>query len=473
MHKSFTLGPGLLLLPLLLAVAAGMAYLTLQGMETFGLLGLWGLLVVAGLCLRPEMGIVFFMTTFFVTYSEFLPMKGPLTPNNLLGLLFVILLIVQIYREQDLWFVHERSLQLLFTLTVFMFVSSYIAEQSLVNTFEGIEGTSIKLDRMTTRFAFLLFFVNFIRTTRDLKLVLWTLVGIILLTAASAVPSRGGYRLAATLGIAAAGNANWFAFFCVFGMAFLWSYRQAVRRNWLRLLFNAAVGGLAISVLLTGSRSGLLNLALLFALMTLQGRFSLKKQIQIALVMLLAGYGALSMLTASHFERLGNIPFIGDASSVTTKGAESTAGRLSYLREGVKMVVESPLIGIGIGNFTWYYEKQSGRVGSSPHNSYLAAAVEGGIPALLLYLMVFGYTFRHFGRVERETHDPELRAIASGLRLGMIVFLFFSLFAEFWLNIMTYLLVGCAIVLKRVHEQDVLASFSGVATGAPRRVRLA
>lgn len=473
MNKSFTLGSGLLLLPLLLAVAAGMAYLTLQGMETFGLLGLWGLLVAAALCLRPEMGIVFFMTTFFITYSNILPVRGPLTPNNLLGLLFVILLIVQLYREQDLWFLHERSFQLLFILTVFMFVSSYIAEQSMVNTFEGIEGTRIKLHRMATRFAFLLFFVNFIRTTRDLKLVLWTLVGIILLTATSAVPGQGGYRLTATLGIAAAGNSNWFAFFCVFGMAFLWSYRQVVRRQWLRLLFNAAVGGLAISVLLTGSRSGLLNLVLLFALMTLQGRFSLKKQIQIAMVMLLVGYGALSFLTASHFERLGNIPFIGDASSMTTKGAESTAGRESFLREGVKMVIASPLIGIGIGNFTWYYEQQSGRVGSSPHNSYLAAAVEGGIPALLLYLMLFGYTYHHFRRVERESHDPELRAIASGLRLGMIVFLFFSLFAEFWLNIMTYLLIGCAIVLKRVHEQDILANVPGVATGPHSRVRLA
>jgi O-antigen ligase len=207
--------------------------------------------------------------------------------------------------------------------------------------------------------------------------------------------------------------------------------------------------------------------------MTMQGRFSLKKQIQIALVMLLVGYGALSLLTASHFERLANIPFIGDASSRATKGAGSTAGRESFLREGVKMVASSPLIGIGIGNFTWYYEKQSGRVGSSPHNSYLAAAVEGGLPALLLYLMLFGCTLHHFGRVERETRDPELRAIACGLRWGMIVFLFFSLFAEFWLNIMTYLLIGCAIVLKRVHEQEVLGSFSGVATGANSRVRLA
>jgi hypothetical protein len=51
--------------------------------------------------------------------------------------------------------------------------------------------------------------------------------------------------------------------------------------------------------------------------------------------------------------------------------------------------------------------------------------------------------------------------------------LFFSLFAEFWLNIITYLLIGCAIVLKRVHEQDILANVPGVATGPHSRVRLA
>ena len=284
-----------------------MVYLARQDRELFGCVALLALLGVALICLRPELGILIFITTFFVTYSKFLPATGRFTPNNLLGLLFVALLLLQLYRERDFWFLRERSVQLFLLLIVYTLFSSYIGEQRFPTPAGEIDGTSIKLQKHITRFFFFLFFIHFIRTQYHVKLVLGLLVFFILLTASSAVPTTQGYRLTATLGIGNAGNANWFAFFCVLGMSLLWFYRQVVQWKLLSLLLGITVGGLAVTVLLTASRSGLLNLFLFFILLTMQGRFSIKQQIQTLVVLVLVAYGASSLLTESHRERLGNI----------------------------------------------------------------------------------------------------------------------------------------------------------------------
>jgi O-antigen ligase len=354
----------------------------------------------------------------------------------------------------------ERPIQIYVLLFIFILISSHIAEQRFGNPFPELDATSVKLDRLVPRFVFLLFFVNFIRTYRDVKLVLWTIVVLILLTAVSAVPGPGNYRVVAAMGISSAGNPNWFAFFCEFGIALIWSYRHAIRRRWQWVLFSAIVGGLAIIVLMTASRSGLLNLLLLFALLTMQGRFSIKRQLQTVLVIFLVGYLGLPLLSSSHLERLGNtLP----GGSSETKGSGSGEDRIRTVKTGLKMIAREPLFGVGIGNFVWYHLQMS-EAGEStaPHNSYLWAAAEGGIPVLLLYLMLFGYTFTSFRKVEQEANHPELRAIASGLRIGLLVFLSFSFFAEFWLNIMTYILVGLALVLRRLQERESLTTVAGV-----------
>jgi O-antigen ligase len=134
------------------------------------------------------------------------------------------------------------------------------------------------------------------------------------------------------------------------------------------------------------------------------------------------------------------------------------------------MITQEPLFGIGLGNFVWMHilTSESG-ASTAPHNSYLWAAAEGGVPALLLYFLFFWYAFKSLRQVERETREPDLHAMASGLRIGLLVFLSFSFFAEFWLNIITYILVGMTIVIKRLQEQERLFTLPGVATRVESR----
>jgi O-antigen ligase len=449
---------------LLALLSGGMGFLTLEGKEMLGLAAILAALGAAIIFARPEIGIVLFLITFFVTYGRFLPTEGRFTPNNLLGLLFSVLLLMKIYRERNLSFLKERIIQILIVIILFFHLSSNILERQLGNPLPEFDLTVRMLHDLTARFLFLIFFVNFIRTLRDVKLVLWTLLGIILMSAASGVLNSlqgagfgiGGYRASADLGIDAAANANRLAFYCVFGIAISWYYRRAVSRH-LSLLLTAAIPVLAIGALATASRSGLLNLFVIFALFAMEGRFSVKRQLNLVIVGALVVFLAGDFLSSTHVERLGNI---APGNSTAVKGGRSTERRLNTLIDGSKIIAQNPLLGTGIGNFRWVRFQNFGAA-TPPHNSYLWSAVEGGIPMLVLYLLLFGLSLRNLLRIENKSTNLEIQFIARGLRTGLIAFLFFSFFADFWLNVMTYILIGLAIVLKRLQAEELPGNLVG------------
>jgi O-antigen ligase len=126
----------------------------------------------------------------------------------------------------------------------------------------------------------------------------------------------------------------------------------------------------------------------------------------------------------------------------------TTAGRLDTYRAALTMFVEHPILGIGAGNFEWRNEELTGRpIGT--HNSYLWALTAGGPVLLLLYLALFYTTHRTLRAVERRG-PRQFEWLATALRLNLIAFLAFSLFAEVWIGEPLNLLVGPTVVLTRV-----------------------
>lgn len=461
--QTFAFDRVLPMLPFVL-LAGTLGFLTLQDQQMVGLLAILATLGALVIFARPEIGILVFLASFFVTYGSALSGMGRLTPNNLLGLFFSVLLIIRAYQERNLAFLKERIVQLFIVLVLFLQLSSNILERGLGNPFPQLDLTGQMLHDLTSRFAFLLFFVNFIRTLRDIKLVVWTLVVVILLSGLSGALNAilgagfgiGGYRAVADVGISAAQNANRLAFYCVLGIAIIWYYKQAVRSHVLSVLLTATIPLLAISALLTASRSGLLNLVVVLCLVMMEGRFSLKRQLNLIFSAGLVIFLASDFLSETHFERLGNMPFV---SSSGAKGASSTDKRINTIIDGVKIVIDDPMTGTGIGNFRWVRLQRFSRAGP-PHNSYLWAITEGGVPAAALYCLIFWLALRKLLEAEKKSLNPEVRLITRGVRTGLISFLFFSIFADFWLNIMGYILIGLAIVIGNLVQRESPANFA-------------
>lgn len=95
---------------------------------------------------------------------------------------------------------------------------------------------------------------------------------------------------------------------------------------------------------------------------------------------------------------------------------KSSEHRIILWRAGGKMILESPILGKGFKGFkklkAQYTEKDIFE--SDPHNTYLYIATQMGLPAMVLFCLILGYSF-HLGRkLSRNKEDLFIRAIGIG-----------------------------------------------------------
>jgi len=155
-------------------------------------------------------------------------------------------------------------------------------------------------------------------------------------------------------------------------------------------------------------------------------------------------------------------------------GASSIELRESAIDSAMLIIRDHPLLGVGLGNFREVARQvYADRFFRPPHNSVLWAQAEGGIGVLLCYVLLFALTWRDLRRARADlVHDPELAALGTALRTVLGLFLFFGLFADLWLNPLTYLLIGLTITLRRYAGESLAATHrvvAPVASRVPRR----
>ncbi len=82
-----------------------------------------------------------------------------------------------------------------------------------------------------------------------------------------------------------------------------------------------------------------------------------------------------------------------------------------------------PLFGLGLNNFSVYYELITGRTNFGPHSFYVATIVETGIVGTLLFAWFLWYLFRRLGRLReigRTLASPRIRPLAWGLTAALV-----------------------------------------------------
>jgi O-antigen ligase len=147
---------------------------------------------------------------------------------------------------------------------------------------------------------------------------------------------------------------------------------------------------------------------------------------------------------------------------------EETVGtRVELWKAGIKMVGDHPILGVGPGNFG----KVLARYGQgmdlrrheiAPHSSYVGVAAEGGIPALVLYLLLCGAAIREAflaARAARRGVD-NLALEALAMELCIVVLLITGLSVSFERHKYMYIFFGIVLSLKRLAVQAPLAEAS-------------
>lgn len=121
-----------------------------------------------------------------------------------------------------------------------------------------------------------------------------------------------------------------------------------------------------------------------------------------------------------------------------------------------------PLFGLGLNNFSVYYEFVTGKTNWGPHSFYVALLVETGLVGTLLFALFLRYVFRRLGDARRlgrslaAAGDPvaaRLRPLAWGLTAGLAGTLaanaFYLTMQFYYFYVFTALAVAVPLVFGR------------------------
>lgn len=133
---------------------------------------------------------------------------------------------------------------------------------------------------------------------------------------------------------------------------------------------------------------------------------------------------------------------------------DSYEQRRFLMTKSLEGIAHYPL-GLGLGNFVVY----SG-IWREVHVSYLQIAADGGICALILYLLFFGRGFGNLRRLRRlRGRDPQIDMFAGSLFATLVGFLVGACFAPEAYQYFPYFAVAYTSVLYAIVKKSDLSEF--------------
>lgn len=218
----------------------------------------------------------------------------------------------------------------------------------------------------------------------------------------------------------ATGDPNYYASsaLVVLPLAFVW-FQSDRRRFWK----FAALGTILLILAglgLSASRGGLVGLGVMLLFMVARERKKRVRNLAIAALVL----AVLTLVPHGPVDRFLH-PGYGDEN-----GMEA---RLNSWSMGLKMVQNHPLAGVGLAQFAPTALRYDPQVSKAfiAHNTYLEYAAELGIPALCVFLLLLGATFRSLGRIRRtarRTQELVIYNFAGAMQAGLVGFAVSSFF---------------------------------------------
>jgi putative inorganic carbon (hco3(-)) transporter len=227
----------------------------------------------------------------------------------------------------------------------------------------------------------------------------------------------------------------------------------------LRTLAFLAAGVITGATVLTYSRGGALALACVLVLVFLIRGVNLIRLAAGGLVVVAVVW----LLPQDFTHRLATVVEIvpGQEEEVLERDS-SFEERLLLGGVAWEMFRDRPVLGVGAANYTVHFDDYVDRVGSEareytstdgtryPHNLYLELGAEGGVIALLSFLMVMGASLALLHRARQRflaAGDPFFAGLAAGLALAIVGYLLSSLFLHGHFQRYLWLLVGLGAAL--------------------------
>jgi O-antigen ligase len=231
------------------------------------------------------------------------------------------------------------------------------------------------------------------------------------------------------------GNSNDLALSLVVAIPLCAYLLLSSKRVMVKAVCALAILLMSYCVLITYSRGGFLAMTAAYTVMAVA--FGIREKRRIFLVMPLLGVVFLAALSPSGYGKRLNSIFQQESDD------GSRVQRQELFWRSIEITSQHPLFGVGPGNFVILSDEW--RV---THNTYTELSAEAGIPALVLFLLVFIQTFMSLRKL-RETRQASARLLAAGLKASIVGALVGSFFGSQAYGFTLYILVGYATCLQR------------------------
>lgn len=444
-----------------LAVCGGslLLFLILVGLTSKGSVALlWFFAAIVGamgaffIAHKPHFGVLIILIFWLLQRSPLFSVLRQLSLQYVVGLILLIPLALSVFRDRKIWVVEVPQVRLFLAIGALFLVSTWWSNLMHPDTLlPELDETVAWMRAFVVLLGFLVFFIYFIDTQQKIELAVWFSIALIAVSALSAMlPFLKGEdvsRVRSDFGIA--DNSNRLAFMCLFASSLLWFYYNHGQGLVKKGLVLPAFLFFIVTALASGSRSGFLQMLILMGIILREQKsWSITKRIQ---GMFMVGSLVVLLLALAPAAQLTRMTSYSSAAAAKSTGGKSMRDRLRTIYSAVELAASNPVLGIGLGNFMWMHKAYYG-IENATHNSYLWMLTEGGIGVLVLYLLLFKTTYRMLRQLEARG-PPDLLWLSKGLRVNLILFMVFSTFANFWISIFVYLIVGLTVCITRVRPQ--------------------
>ena len=232
-------------------------------------------------------------------------------------------------------------------------------------------------------------------------------------------------------------------------------YLRLEPRSRLRMPLGALLAFLLVVELATLSRSGLLGLAVGFCVLAVPYRRRVASAAALVPLALVAAFVAVLVSRRTEF-------FETVLRSRVETGGGSTSAHLGVYGFIPDVLASHPLFGLGLNNFSVYYEFVTGKTNWGPHSFYVALLVETGLVGTLLFAFFMRYVFRRLrdarrlGRRLAAARDPiaaRLRPLAWGLTAALVATMaanaFYLTMTFYYFYVFALLTLAAPVVFKR------------------------
>jgi O-antigen ligase len=263
-------------------------------------------------------------------------------------------------------------------------------------------------------------------------------------------------------------NPNDLAFAIVLSLPFSLAFMLSTKSILRRVLWVLAMLCMAVALFLTASRAGFITLVISGAVCLWHFAVKGRRPLLVVAVVLI---GATLSVSAGKTLKDRFLALSGEGldTGIETSAYGSFEDRRLLMLRALKGIEHYPVLGIGIRNFITY----SG-VWREVHVTYLQIAVEGGIPALVLYLMFFGCGFANLRRLQRMKNlDAQTMFFVGALHSSLIGFAVGACFAPEAYQFFPYFAVAYTSVLLAMVQMQETAALPPTSLRQPVRWRQA